>query len=376
MRVGIVAGEVSGDILGAGLMAALKKKVPDCSFEGIAGPLMIEQGATSKYSMERLALMGIAELAGRFTELLAMRNALVKYFLANPPDVFIGIDAPEFTLGIEKRLKQADIKTVHYVSPSVWAWRQYRVKKIARSTDLMLTLFPFEAEFYKNYHIPVKFVGHPLADDIPLVSDKNTAREELGLPEDKVIVAILPGSRSTELRYLGEDFVKTAQWCVKRHNNLHFVTPLINEKRRAEFENILNRQSENIPITLVSGNSRTVMAAADVVLIASGTATLEAMLLKRPMVAAYRISSVTYFLVKSFLNTKHFTLPNLLTGREVVPEFMQNDIFPEVLGKALLELIDNPKKIQEISGVFTEIHKSLRKDASKTAADAILELIQ
>ena len=215
-----------------------------------------------------------------------------------------------------------------------------------------------------------------MADDIPLVSDKNTAREELDLPKGKTIIAILPGSRTTELRYLGEDFVKTAQWCMKQHKDLHFVTPLINEKRRVEFEDILNRQPETIPITLIDGKSRTVMTAADVILIASGTATLEAMLLKKPMVAAYRISSVTYFIVKSFLKTRFYTLPNLLAGREVVPEFMQNDICPEVLGKTLLEFIENPKKINEISGVFTEIHQSLRKDASTTAADAILELLR
>ncbi len=375
MRVGIVAGEVSGDILGSGLIAALKKRRPDCTFEGIAGPLMIEQGAVSKYSMERLSLMGIAEFAGRLREILAMRSALVKDFIANPPDIFIGIDAPEFTLGIEKRLRQAGIKTVHYVSPSVWAWRKYRVKKIAQSTNLMLTLFPFEAEFYKNYNIPVKFVGHPLADDIPLVSNKNAARQELGLPQDKIIVAILPGSRSTELRYLGEDFLQAAQWCRQRHDNLHFVTPLINAGRRIEFEDMLDRQPEQLPITLIDGQSRTVMAAADAILIASGTATLEAMLIKRPMVAAYRISSVTYFLVKSFLNTKFYALPNLLAGREVIPEFMQNDIFPEVLGQALLEIIENPNKITEITDVFADIHQSLRKDASATAADAILELI-
>jgi len=375
MKVGIVAGEASGDILGAGLIAALKQKVPNCTFEGIAGPLMIEQGASSQYSMERLALMGIAEFAGRLREVLTMRNKLVKYFIANPPDVFIGIDAPEFTLGIEKRLRQAGIKTVHYVSPSVWAWRKYRIKNIARSTNLMLTLFPFEADFYRNYNIPVKFVGHPLADDIPLSSDKNIALKELNLPQKKIIVAILPGSRTTELRYLGEDFVKAAHWCMKRHNNLHFVTPLINDKRRIEFENILARQPEKIPITLIDGKSRTVMAAADVILIASGTAALEAMLIKRPMVAAYRISSFTYFLVKSFLNTKYYALPNLLANREVIPEFMQNDIFPEVLGRALLDIIENPKKATEMTGVFTEIHQSLRKDASKSAADAILELI-
>jgi len=376
MKVGIVAGEVSGDILGAGLIAALKKKVPNCTFEGIAGPLMIAQGATSQYSMERLALMGIAEFAGRLREVLAMRNELVKYFIANPPDVFIGIDAPEFTLGIEKRLRQVGIKTVHYVSPSVWAWRKYRIKKIARSTNLMLTLFPFEADFYNNYNIPVKFVGHPLADDIPLFSDKNQAVKELNLPQDKIVIAILPGSRTTELRYLGEDFVKAAQWCTKRHSNLHFVTPLINAQRRIEFENILARQTEKIPITLINGQSRTVMAAADVILIASGTAALEAMLIKRPMVAAYRISSFTYFLVKAFLNTKYYALPNLLADREVIPEFMQNDINPEVLGKALLEILEKPEKTTEITGLFTEIHQSLRKDASKSAADAILELIR
>jgi len=375
MRIGIVAGEASGDLLGEALIAQLKHKLPELIVEGIAGPKMMAQGARSLYSMERLSVMGFnAEVIGRYFELVKARRHLVKYFIEQKIDLFIGIDAPDFNLGLEKQLHKAGIKTVHYVSPSVWAWRQYRIKKIAASVDLMLTLFPHEAQFYQAHNVPVEFVGHPFADRIPTTVDRTAARKTLGLPEGKKIIALLPGSRRNELHYLSDKFILAAQYCMQQRDDLHFITPLANQERRVQFEAALAQHSGTLPITLVDGKSYEAMAAADVVLLASGTAALEAMLIKRPMVVAYRVAPLTYWIAKRLVKVSNFSLPNLLAQTTLVPEFIQDDVIPEQLALSLLEYIDHPDKTEALERQFSEIHASLRKNASVVAADAILKL--
>lgn len=375
LRFGIVAGEASGDLLGASLIKAIKQQFPDSIFEGIAGPAMIEQGAKSLFPMDRLSVMGIVEVLGRYRELHGIRQKLAEHFKNNPPDVFIGIDAPDFNLGLEQRLHDANIKTVHYVSPSVWAWRQGRVKKIHKSTDLMLTLFPFEAEFYKEHHIPVSFVGHPLADIIPLQTDKISAREKLSIPLEGDVLALLPGSRSNELQYLGEVFLEAVKWLKKELPNLEVVIPLANKNRRQQFEEILKKTNDAPSLKLIDGQSREVMASADVILLASGTAALEAMLLKKPMVVAYKLSPITYWIAKWLVKVENVSLPNLLARETLVPEYIQHEATPENLGRAVLAYFKSTEKTEILHQRFNDIHQSLRQDASNKAADSVLSLI-
>jgi len=375
LRIGVVAGEASGDLLGAGLIKAIRQRHPDARIEGIAGPEMIAAGADSLFPMDRLSVMGIVEVLGRYRELLGIRRQLATHFKRNPPDVFIGIDAPDFTLGLERQLRDAGIKTVHYVSPSVWAWRQGRVKKIARSTDLMLTLFPFENDIYQRHRVPVRFVGHPLADTIPLQVDRAAARQALSLPAQAEVLALLPGSRSNELNYLSDTFIDTVRWLRQRRPELEVVVPLANAVRRQQFEAALARAGDAPAMRLVDGRSREVMAAADAVLLASGTAALEAMLLKRPMVVAYRLAALTYWLAKRLVKVSNYSLPNLLAGESLVPELIQHDATPEKLGAAVLEFLQNPETAEHVHRRFDEIHRRLRLDASEQAADAVLELL-
>lgn len=375
LRVGIVAGETSGDLLGAGLMRAFRARHPQITFEGIAGPQMIEEGCQALYPAEKLSLLGLVEVLGHLPEVLKIRKELVKHFSDSPPDVFIGIDAPDFNLTLERRLRDRGIPTVHYVSPTVWAWRTYRIHSIARAVDLMLTVFPFEAEFYREHRIPVRFVGHPLADLVPLVSDRLEARRKLGLPSGDQIVALLPGSRSSELKYLGSRFIATVDWCRQRKPGLRFVAPMASARIRSVFEHLIAQHEAELPVTLIDGRSREVMEAADVVLAASGTATLEALLLKRPMVVAYRMAYLTQLMMRRMLKVPHFSLPNLLAGREVVQEFFQNDVDPEKLGPAILTYLDDPHRAHALQEIFAEIHYQLRKDASHQAAAAVLQLI-
>mgnify|MGYP000568322340 CR=1 FL=1 len=375
ITVGMVAGEASGDILGAGLIHAIKKLYPNARFEGIGGPLMLEQGFKSQVAMERLSVMGLIEVLGRLFELIGIRRRIKKYFLRNRPDVFIGIDAPDFNLGLELSLRKKGIKTGHYVSPSVWAWRQKRVFKIAKAVDLMLTLFPFEAKFYKSHKIAVKFVGHPLADSIPVNSSQSDARELLGIESDKKIVALLPGSRTGEIAYIGESFINTARWLFERDSSLSFLLPYVNEPRKIQIEEIISRCGQGLPITLVEGKSRHVMAASDVVILASGTATLEAMLLKRPMVVAYRVSNFTHFLMKRLLKAPFISLPNLLAGKELVPEMLQEKAQPELIGRHVLDRLDTGKA-NETESRFRELHHQLKRNASEQAAEAVSELLE
>src|SRR5690554_300172 len=376
MRIAIVAGETSGDMLGSGLIAELKEQFPEASFEGVGGPLMEQQGLKSFFPMERLAVMGLFEILGRLFELIKIRRHLVKYWLKNPPDVFIGIDAPDFNLGLEEQLKSAGIKTVHYVSPSVWMWRQKRVFKIARAVDLMLTLFPFEAQFYKDHKVPVTCVGHHLADKIPLTTDKTQARTALGLKQDAQIVCIMPGSRAGEVSKLGPVFLSSARLLLNIKPNLQFVIPAANAERKAQIEELLATQSEPLDVLVVDGRSRECMAASDAILIASGTATLEGMLIKRPMVVSYIINNLTFNIVKRMVSRQWVSLPNLLANKELIPELLQEDATPENLSGAILEYLDNPAKADALESAFTSIHLEIKRDADKSAATAITKLLQ
>jgi lipid-A-disaccharide synthase len=369
LRIALVAGEASGDILGAGLMRALKARHPAVEFIGVGGPLMQAEGLTPYFPMERLSVMGLVEVLGRLRELLARRKKLVADLIAAKPDVFIGIDAPDFNLNIELKLRQAGIKTVHYVSPSVWAWRQKRVLKIREGCDLMLTLFPFEARFYEEKGVPVRFVGHTLADAIPLEADRAAARAELGLP-DGPLVALMPGSRGGEVGRLGALFLDTAQRLRAMRPGVRFVMPCASAQRRAQLEELL--AGRDLPLTLLDGQSHLALAACDAVLIASGTATLEALLYKRPMVVAYRLAPLTFWILKRMVKSPYISLPNLLAQRLLVPELLQDDATVEALAQTLSPLIEGG---EEQTRGFDEIHRTLRLDASNQAADAVLNLI-
>lgn len=375
VRIGMVVGEASGDILGVGLMASLRKKYPEAIFEGIGGDRMIAAGFQSHYAQERLAVMGLVEPLKRLPELLRMRKAIVQHFVDSPPDVFIGIDSPDFNLTIEERLKLQGIKTVHYVSPSVWAWRQKRIVKIARSVDLMLTLLPFEAQFYQQHQVPVCFVGHPLADDIPIEPNQKGARDALGLKPKGKLIALMPGSRGGEVKLLGPVFWQTARWCLQKQPNLQFVVPAANAQRREQIDEQL-AQFDELPITVVDGQSHEVMEAADAVLMASGTTTLEAMLLKRPMVVAYKLAWLSFAIISRLVKSPFFSLPNLLANKLLVPEILQKQVIPENLGAALLQYFEEPEKAEKLKQEFTDLHVSIRRSASEKAALAIVDLIE
>lgn len=374
LRIGIVVGEASGDILGAGLMAELRKIFPAAEFSGIGGPRMLAQGFHSFFPQDRLAVMGLIEPLKRLPELLKIRRFLRDHFSENPPDVFIGIDSPDFNLTLEGNLKEHGIPTVHYVSPSVWAWRQKRIFKIARSVDLMLTLLPFEAEFYERHQVPVEFVGHHLADEIPLEVDAAAARKDLHLAPNARVVALMPGSRSTEVEKHAPVFLRAAALCLKRDPGLQFVIPAANSDRYRQLHIQLN-QFADLPIHLVNGHSQKVMIAANVVLLASGTTALEALLLKRPMVIAYKIAWLSYVILLRLVKTPFIGLPNLLAGKELVPELLQDKATPEALSDAVMNYFENPAKTQALCETFAEMHVELRRNASARAAEAIAKLI-
>lgn len=375
IRIGIVAGEVSGDNLGAGLMRALKERLSDARFEGIGGPRMQAEGCASFHDMERLSIIGLTDLKKIFA-ILAIRRRLARHFLDDPPDLFIGIDAPDFNLGLEQRLKIGGIPTVHYVSPTVWAWRGYRIRTIHKAVDLMLTLFPFEAKFYERHNVPVTFVGHPLADEIPERWDHADARRALGLAPAGTIIALLPGSRVSELHRHAELFVRTAQWLHARHSELHFVAPFVNAETQTLFDRAIEHCGAHaLPITSVLARSREAMAAANLVLVASGTATLEAALLKRPMVVTYKVSPISALLLRLFAHVTLYSLPNNLAGREIVPELMQQDATPEKLGAAMEHYLLNPAAAGAMRVALAEIHAQLRQNADMRAAQAVTALL-
>lgn len=371
LKIALVAGEMSGDILGAGLMQALKVQHPDAQFIGIGGPRMQAEGLNSYFPMERLAVMGLVEVLGRLPELLLRRRRLVRTLISERPDVFIGIDAPDFNLGVELRLRRAGIRTAHYVSPSVWAWRQKRVLKIREACDLMLTLFPFEARFYEEQQVPVCFVGHPLADSIALENDRAAARRALGVDEEGPLVALMPGSRGGEVQRLGDLFLDAATRLRSLHPGVRFLVPCASAEQRTQLEAML--VGRDLPVKLVDGRSHEVLAACNAVLIASGTATLEALLFKRPMVVAYRLAPLTYKILKRLVKGPYVALPNLLAGRFLVPELIQDAATAEALADALSPLLEHGEVQTE---GFETIHRTLRRGASVRAAEALLTLIE
>jgi len=374
--IALVAGEASGDLLGADLIRSLKQVYPDAKFIGIAGPEMKKQGCESLYPMESLSIMGLVEVLSHLPKLLKMRKTLFTQILAKNPDVFIGIDAPDFNLGLERRLKEAGIKTIHYVSPSVWAWRQWRVKKMARSIDLMLTLFPFEVDFYKTNNVVARFVGHPLASMIPVKPDIISARDQLQINHDANLIALLPGSRRSEVKRLAPVFVDTAIECFRRDNQLEFIVPFATDATRNIFQQVLDEKKASLPIKLVSGKSRMVMQAADYVLLASGTAALEAMLLKKPMVVAYKMNGLTLWLLRKLkiLKVSLYSLPNILADKQLVEEFIQNDATTANLSNALMKLVDS-RGNDELITCYRDIHEQLRQTEDKQAGKVIAEFI-
>ncbi|EJT0553791.1 lipid-A-disaccharide synthase [Vibrio vulnificus] len=374
LRIGIVAGELSGDTLGEGFIKAIKAVHPDAEFVGIGGPKMIALGCQSLFDMEELAVMGLVEVLGRLPRLLKVKAELVRYFTENPPDVFVGIDAPDFNLRLELDLKNSGIKTVHYVSPSVWAWRQKRIFKIAKATHLVLAFLPFEKAFYDKFNVPCEFIGHTLADAIPLESDKAPARELLGLEQDKQWLAVLPGSRGSELKMLSQPFIETCKKLQQAFPELGFVVALVNQKRREQFEQAWKEYAPELDFKLVDDTARNVITASDAVMLASGTVALECMLLKRPMVVGYRVNAVTAFLAKRLLKTQYVSLPNILADTELVKEYLQDDCTPDNLFGEVSRLLEGDN--HQMLDKFTEMHHWIRKDADQQAANAVLKLIE
>jgi len=381
LRIGIVAGEMSGDAIAADLILAIKKQHPDAVFEGIAGPKMKATGCLALFDSERLSVMAITEVLARLPELLSIRKRVYRHFKNNPPDVFIGVDAPDFNLVLERKLKSQQIPVVHYISPSVWAWRQYRVKKIAKSLDLMLTLLPFEMEFYKKHHVPTRFVGHPMADQIPLdesLDASKRSRIELQCDEQNLLVALLPGSRHSEVQRLLPLLLDMAEYCVSQYATsrpLSFLIPAATEALKEHICEFIAKSGKKLPLKVTLGKARTVMQAADIVVLASGTATLEAMLLKRPMIVTYKVSRISYRVMKMLSNVDHVALPNFFGNTRPVPELLQDDATPENLGNTLLHLLDDKALRDEMCRTFRQNHIQLQKNASQQAADAVLALV-
>ncbi|MFT5757642.1 MAG: lipid-A-disaccharide synthase [Alteromonadaceae bacterium] len=369
----IVVGEHSGDTLGAGLISALIKKHPTAKFIGIGGPKMQALGFESLFAMDELSVMGIVEVLGRLRRLLYVRKSLVEYFSEHQPHVFIGIDAPDFNLTLEEKLKAKGIKTVQYVSPSVWAWREKRIFKIAKATHLVLSLLPFEKSFYDKHQVPCTFVGHSLADDIPLSSDKNTAREQLSLPLGRKILALMPGSRGGELARLVAPFLESAKQLYNEDKALIFIAPMISEKRAQQFQQVKDEIAPELPVIVIINQTHAAMAASDCLLTASGTVTLEAALIKRPMVITYKFNLLTYFLAKWLVKLQWFSLPNLLANKALVPELLQSEVIPANIVPLVKERLYSDQT--QLNDAFMNIHLALRQNASEKAAAAVLTLM-
>ncbi len=378
--IAIIAGEVSGDILGAGLIHALKARYPHAKFIGIGGERMIAEGFETLFDMEELSVMGLVEVLKHLPRLLNIRRSIIEQLSALKPDVFIGIDAPDFNLNVELKLKQQGIKTIHYVSPSVWAWRQKRVYKIAAATNLVLAFLPFEKAFYDRFNVPCRFIGHTMADAIPLKPNRDEACQLLNLDPAQRYVAMLVGSRGSEVEFLSEPFLQTAQLLHQRYPDVKFLVPLINQKRRQQFEQIKQRVAPELDMVLLDGNARAAMIAAEATLLASGTAALEAMLCKSPMVVGYRMKPFTYFLAKRLVKTKYISLPNLLADEMLVPELIQEDCHPTKLAEKLsLYLSEDKSAVQNrhiLLQRFAELHQRIQCNADQQAAQAVIDLLE
>ena len=375
-RVYLVAGELSGDILGAGLIRELQARHPSIEFRGIGGPRMVALGMESRFPLETLSVMGIVEVLKHLPELLKVRRELLSDALAWQPDIMIGIDAPDFNLGLERKLRDAGVITAHYVSPSVWAWRQGRVKKIARAVDGILTLLPFEADFYRQHRVPVSFVGHPLADEMPLETDREEARRTLKLASEKPVLALLPGSRANEIRFMGATFLTAVERVCERFADLQVVIPAASTQRSQEIVALL----EDFPVLhgrvlVVQEQAREAMVASDMVLLTSGTAALEAMLCHRPMLVAYKMAPATHWLAKHLVKTQWISLPNLIAQEGIVPELIQDAATPEAIAEQLIELLGNAAARRALEDRFAAMHLALQRNASRRAADAIEALV-
>lgn len=376
-RIAMVAGEASGDLLGSHLIEALRARLPLAEFYGIGGPKMQARGFRALYPAEKLAVSGYAEALRHYREIAGIRRKLLDGLLAEPPQAFIGIDAPDFNFFLEARLKRQGIPAIHYVSPSIWAWRGGRIRAIARSVSHMLALFPFEEELYRRHGIPVSYVGHPLADVIPPQVDTKQLRDKLGLGQARPVFALLPGSRQGELRHMAETFIETARLLHQRFPQAAFLVPLATRETRGLFEQALHRlEARDLPITLLFGHAHDAMGAADGVLVASGTATLEAALLKKPMVIAYRLSPWSWRIMRHMGYQPWVGLPNILAGRFVVPEFLQDDASPDNLAQALGNLVEDKESCRRIAETFGRMHAQLRCDSATRAAEAILPYLQ
>lgn len=376
LTVALVAGETSGDILGAGLMRALKARIPNVRFVGVAGPLMQAEGCEAWYDMEELAVMGIVEVLGRLPRLLHIRADLTRRFSTLRPDVFVGIDAPDFNITLEGNLKKRGIKTIHYVSPSVWAWRQKRVFKIAQATDLVLAFLPFEKAFYDKFNVPCRFIGHTMADAMPLEPDKGAARDRLGIDRHARCLALLPGSRGAEVEMLSASFLQTVQILRQDDPDLQVLVPLANAKRREQFMRIQAQIAPNLSLRLLDGQARDALIASDAALLASGTVALECMLAKCPMVVGYRMKPLTFWLAKRLVKTDYVSLPNLLAGRELVKELLQDACEPSQLADALRPLLAESQTRHILHDTFRMLHQQIRCQADEQAADAVLELVK
>lgn len=373
IRIGIVAGETSGDILGASFIKAIKRQYPNATFEGIGGELMSEQGCNSLFDMEELSVMGLVEVFSRLRRLFYIKDELVDHFVSNPPDVFVGIDAPDFNLRLELQLKNAGIKTVQYVSPSIWAWRQKRIFKVADATNLVLALLPFEKEFYDAHGFPCAYIGHTLADEIDPNMDKAGARGSLGIDTKGKVLALMPGSRSSELKYNSDMYLQAALELDKRFEALTFVMPFVNDKRKAQFLARKALIAPTLEITMIDGQSREVMAASDAIILASGTATLEGLLVNRPMLVAHKIHWLTYKIFKPMMKIEHYSLPNLLAKKELVVELIQDDATIDNIVTQASKLLTQDNS--EITRQFSDIQQHLACNASEQAAQQVLALI-
>ena len=373
----MVAGEASGDLLAAHLISAIKARRPAASFGGIGGPRMQNEGFESHFPMEKLSVRGYGELIGHYREIMAIRRRLAGQLLEARPDLFIGVDSSGFNLGLERRMKEAGIPAIHYVSPSIWAWRGWRIKEIARSVSHMLVMFPFEEPLYRKAGIPVTYVGHPLADVISLDPKKEEARAQLRLPHGKLVVAMLPGSRRSELHYMAAAFVLAAHRFRQEVHDVHFVVPTVTRQTRDMFERTLHEQQRaDLPLTLLFGHSHEALAAADIALVASGTAALEAALFKTPMVVTYRQSPITWAIMRRLLYLPYISLPNILAGEMLVPEVLQDAATPAALAATLLALLrDEAARKRQVSR-FEELHVLLRQNTAAKAAEAVLGIVE